>query len=112
MSSADEKNLPGRSGFLEALESPFLDREADAGQDREEWMDRVDAMQEQGAFASAFAEPWTQPEQSYELEEAGIVSGDNRVQAKDTTGVPWRWICKIRIEDSRGREAGMGTGVL
>ena len=31
---------------------------------------------------------------------------------KDTTGVPWRWICKIDVADSRGRPAGSGTGVL
>src|SRR5262249_31371336 len=48
----------------------------------------------------------------FEFEEPGIISGDNRVRVKNTTGVPWRWICKIDIVDSRGRPAGSGTGVL
>src|SRR4051812_44591540 len=112
MSSADEKDSPGRSGFLEALESPFLEREPEAMPERQEWEDRLGVLEAEGAFSSAFEQPWKPPESYFESEEQGVIGTDNRVRVKDTTGVPWRWICKILIYDSRGREAGSATGVL
>jgi V8-like Glu-specific endopeptidase len=46
-------------------------------------------------------------------EEQGVIGRDNRVRVQDTTQVPGRWICKIRIDDfGSGREVGSGTGLL
>ena len=48
----------------------------------------------------------------FTFEEPGIIGIDNRVRVRSTTAVPWRWVCKIVIEDSRRRLVGLGTGTL
>jgi V8-like Glu-specific endopeptidase len=73
-----------RFGAEPGMETPFLDHEPSQGQRTPR----------------------------FELEEPGIIDGDNRIRVKDTTGVPWRWICKIDVADSQGRPAGSGTGLL
>ena len=127
--TADERRPPPPSGSLPGLETPFLDHEPPAGERAEPWRAQLGELVAEAAVPSAFDLPWAQPgrgkgepaEQlgeelvspgSFELEEAGIIDGDNRVRVKDTTRVPWRWICKIDIADSRGRPAGAGTGLL
>ena len=126
--TADERPPPP-SGPLAGLETPFLDHEPPAGQRAEPWQAQLGELETETAFAGAFDLPWAQPGPSemeraeesgeelvspgaFELEEAGIIGSDNRLRVKDTTGVPWRWICKIDIADSRGRPAGAGTGLL
>jgi V8-like Glu-specific endopeptidase len=111
MTSADEKDSALRSRSFEELESPFLDHELGTGGESREWEGRLDTLEEEDAFRNAFEQPWTGGPQ-FELEEQGVIGTDNRVRVKDTTAVPWRWICKIRIDDSRGREVGSGTGLL
>ena len=122
MAAAGEKNSASRSEPLQGLESPFLERELFTEQGEDEWQGRLSALEAEGAFQSAFEQLWAQPEagetenaeafgDEFEFEEPGIIDGDNRVRVKDTTGVPWRWICKIDVADSRGRPAGSGTGV-
>src|SRR5664280_2009912 len=120
--TADERRPPPPSGSLPGLETPFLDHEPPAGERAEPWRAQLGELVAEAAVPSAFDLPWAQPgrgkvepaEQlgeelvspgSFELEEAGIIDGDNRVRVKDTTRVPWRWICKIDIADSRGRLA-------
>jgi len=109
MTSSEEKNLPLRSQPLQGLESPFLDRELFTGQGAEEWQVHLGALEAEGAFVSAFEQPWAQPSvgetesaegfgdkfvspdefvssDEFEFEDAGIVNGDNRVRVKNTTG--------------------------
>jgi V8-like Glu-specific endopeptidase len=135
MTAAEEKTSPTPLEPLQGLESPFLNSELFAGQGVEEWQAHLGALEAEGGFLSAFEQPWAQPSlgetesgerlgnefvspdqfvsaDEFELEDVGVINGDNRVRVKDTTGVPWRWICKIDVADSRGRPAGSGTGVL
>jgi len=126
--TADERRPPPW-GPLPELETPFLDYEPPAGQRAEPSQARLGELEAETAFAGAFDLSWAQPGPgereraeelgeelvspgAFELEEPGIIDGDNRLRVKDTTGVPWRWICKIDIADSRGRPAGAGTGLL
>ena len=116
-------------GPLPGLESLFLDHALPADQRSAQWQLHLDELEAEAAFLSAFDQPWVQPGPgepegsdefaqepvfpgAFELEEAGIIDGDNRVRAKDTTGVAWRWICEIDVFDNRARPAGVGTGVL
>jgi phosphatidylserine/phosphatidylglycerophosphate/cardiolipin synthase-like enzyme/V8-like Glu-specific endopeptidase len=138
MATAEGKNSASRSDPLQGLESPFLDRELFTGQGEEEWeahLAHLGELEVESPFLGSFEQPWAQPgvgtrassegsgdksfspdefvsSDEFEFEEPGIISGDNRIRVKDTTGVPWRWICKIDIADSRGRPAESGTGVL
>ena len=121
--------------LFEGLESPFLDQEPSSGQSEKDWSARLSALEAESPFLSAFehsgARAGTAETESakgfedtfvsprdfessseFEFEDAGIINGDNRVRVKDTTGVPWRWICKVDVADSRGRPAGSGTGLL
>jgi len=127
--TADEHTPPPPHGPLPGLETPFLDHEPSSGQRAEPWQGQLGELEAETSFRSALDLTWAQPapgereraEQpggelaspgAFELEEAGIIDGDNRVRVKNTTGVPWRWICKIDVTDSRGRPAGGGTGLL
>ena len=134
MASAEEKNSTLRSELFQGLESPFLNREVSSGRDGEDRRAHHGTLEVESAYLSAFEQQWAPPgigeteseafennfahlneyehSDEFEFEEPGIIAGDNRVRVKDTTGVPWRWICKIDIADSRGRPAGSGTGVL
>ncbi|HEY4865169.1 MAG TPA: trypsin-like peptidase domain-containing protein [Candidatus Dormibacteraeota bacterium] len=135
MTAAEEKTSPTRLEPLQGLESPFLNSELFAGQGAEEWQAHLGALEAEGGFLSTFEQPWAQPSlgeteraegsgnefvspdqfvstDEFEFEDVGVINGDNRVRVKDTTGVPWRWICKIDVADSKGRPAGSGTGVL
>ena len=51
-------------------------------------------------------------EDEFAFEEPGIIAGENRVRVKKTDGVPWRWICKIALNDRQDRYFAGGTGVL
>jgi V8-like Glu-specific endopeptidase len=44
--------------------------------------------------------------------EAGVISGDNRKRVTPTTGVPWRWICRIDVLRNGQPQPEGGTGVL
>jgi V8-like Glu-specific endopeptidase len=46
--------------------------------------------------------------------ETGVISGDNRKRVTPTTGVPWRWICKVDVKGKLASQPGQGpgTGVL
>ena len=132
MTAAEEKTSPRRLEPLQGLESPFLNSELLAGQGAEEWQAHLGALEAEGGFLSAFEQPWAQPSlgeteraegsgnefvspdqfvstDEFEFEDVGVINGDNRLRVKDTTGVPWRWICKIDVADSRGRPAGSVT---
>jgi V8-like Glu-specific endopeptidase len=127
--TANEHTPLPSPGPLPGLETPFLDHEPSSGQRAEPWQGQLGELEAEAAFLSTLDLPWAQPGPggrerteetgrelvspgAFELEEAGIIDGDNRVRVKNTTGVPWRWICKIDVADSRGRPAGGGTGLL
>jgi len=122
MASADEKNSPGHSGPLEGLESPFLDRELDPRQGKEEWDARLGALEAEGAFASAF-EPIrmgdVELEEENQLAEkpcTGIIGNDDRVPVNQAWDIPYRWICQISSRRRRGGKqqkfGPVGTGIL
>ncbi len=45
-------------------------------------------------------------------EDVGVIGYDDRVRITPTTDTPWRWMCHVALEDSRGRSDGHGSGVL
>jgi V8-like Glu-specific endopeptidase len=45
-------------------------------------------------------------------EETGVIGSDNRVRVTPTTGVPFRWICRVDVKGNRDSQPGGGTGVL
>ena len=98
---------PLRSPPFGSLESPFLDEELFAAPGDDECRGARPPAPE--AKSSESLESFEAP---FAYEEHGVISGENRVRVQNTTGVPWRWICKIRVEDSRRRLIGQGTGVL
>ena len=81
MAAAEEKNSASRSEPLQGLESPFLDRELFTGQGEDEWQGRLGALEEEGAFLSAFEQPWAQPEAG-ETENAEAFGGRIRVPGR------------------------------
>jgi V8-like Glu-specific endopeptidase len=118
-----------RFGAEPGIQTPFLDHEPSEGRRTQRWQTQLGGPETEAAFPSIFDWPWARPSpgegeprkdlgeeivssHAFELEEPGIIDGDNRVRVKETTGVPWRWICKIDIVDSRNRAAGGGTGLL
>jgi V8-like Glu-specific endopeptidase len=88
-----------------APESPFLDEAFFPVQPEEEWEP-----------SSALAESPFQKELDLEREffegESGVISEDNRVRITPTTGVPWRWICRVEVKGNRESQPAGGTGVL
>jgi V8-like Glu-specific endopeptidase len=99
------------------LASPFLTEErflpqSDAGWKRPSLAVADDSVFEQPMALAAELTRTEALERDFVSAETGVIGAENRVRVKNTTDVPWRWICKIRIEDSRGREISMGTGVL
>uniref|UniRef100_I2Q590 Phosphatidylserine/phosphatidylglycerophosphate/ cardiolipin synthase n=1 Tax=Desulfovibrio sp. U5L TaxID=596152 RepID=I2Q590_9BACT len=127
MAAAEEKNPSVRAERYAGPDSPFLNQEPFARQG--EWGGRLGALEAESPFLTDIEQARARPEtaetestaafgdklvpaDAFEFEEQGIINGDNRLRVKDTTAVPWRWMCKILVEDSRGRPVGSGTGVL
>src|SRR5713226_9985719 len=109
--------------FRGSMESPFLDQElfVESGDPKSER--RAAALAAGSPFQSAFEEGWRSfdalekehsesfSEEPFSEAETGVIDGDNRVRITPTTGVPWRWICKVEVTPNNGRPNG-GTGVL
>lgn len=107
------------------LESPFLNEEYLADEARiAQWRVPLPGVQLESPFLEAFEDGWgsmhapemenmeSTDEDLVSEGETGIIDGDDRVQIKKTDSVPWRWICKIFIKDSKGRISSEGTGLL
>jgi V8-like Glu-specific endopeptidase len=110
------KNSSSDARLFEDFESPFLSEKLFVEEAEPKWEKRLDALEAESQFLNSY-EPSGTPagvfeETAEELEEPGIIKGDDRVRIRNTTNVPWRWICKILVQDNRGRLMGQGTGLL
>ncbi len=123
MTLREERDRGLRSYPQGALETPFLEEEFFVGESEAEREARLAALEAESPFQSAFEQRWALTGAAetgsaeafgdeFAFEEPGIIEGENRVRVRDTTGVPWRWICKIIIEDNGRRPVGHGTGGL
>lgn len=91
-----------------ADESPLLHEAFFVAEAEGDWRPHLDALGE-----SPFEWGFEHAETAW-LDEAetGVIQGDNRLRVTPTTGVPWRWICRVEVKGNRERQAGGGTGVL
>lgn len=94
-------------------DSPFLDEASFKHAARDDEKPFRDEVSSDSGVRDAHEGVLAELEQTlFAEEEAGVINGDNRVRITDTTGVPWRWICKITITNARGSVVSGGTGVL
>ena len=115
---------PYPTADMTALESPFLDEALLFGRHGDVSAPEAAALAAESLFQRAFAPvddaPGAMPDEaSTPTEEApfiggetGVIDGENRVRITPTTGVPWRWICKVAVKGNRVSQSGGGTGVL
>lgn len=123
MDTTGEDDRPWRSDFSAELESPFLEAKLFT-REEDEFATHLAILEPVSPFLNETEMDWIgfklpaleNPDQASEDDfsqgETGVINGDNRLRIKKTVGIPWRWICKIAIRDSKGRDAESGTGVL
>jgi V8-like Glu-specific endopeptidase len=82
------------------MNSPFLDEALFVADEP-----RVAAFVAESPFAAAL---------EFVERETGVIGPDDRKPVTPTTGVPWRWICKIDVKGKLASQPGQGpgTGVL
>ena len=115
---------PDPTADMTTLESPFLDEALRVGERGDTQAPDAAALAAESLFRRAF-EPVDEVHGSMPDEvpapadetpvfggEAGVIDGENRVRVTPTTGVPWRWICKVAVKGNRESQPGGGTGVL
>lgn len=90
-------------------ESPLLHEAFFLAESEEDWRPHLAALAE-----SPFERAFEQDSDREWLAEAetGVIRGDNRLRIMPTTGVPWRWICRVEVKLKNETQAGGGTGVL
>jgi V8-like Glu-specific endopeptidase/soluble cytochrome b562 len=115
---------PSPTADTTALESPFLNEALRLGEPETGPAPGAAALAAESLFQRAFAPvdeahgpmpdeaPALHDEAPFANGETGVIDGENRVRVTPTTGVPWRWICKVAVKGNRESQPGGGTGVL
>lgn len=115
---------PDPTADITTLESPFLDEALRVGERGDTQAPDAAALAAESLFRRAFEQvdevPGAMPDEAPAPAdetpvfggETGVIDGENRVRVTPTTGVPWRWICKVAVKGNRESQPGGGTGVL
>ena len=116
---------PDPSAETTSLESPFLDEALRIGEHSHSPAPDTAALAAESLFRRAFApveeSRGSMPDEALTPDdeapafgaETGVIGDDNRVRVTPTTGVPWRWICKVAVKGNLASQpSSLGTGVL